>query len=154
MTRQKRWLALLLTVALFVGICNVDVFAAADSEMQVEYLNDGGYIVTELQESGARATNSKTGTKRKSKYDSNDNLEWQIILRGEFTYNGTTSTCNESIIAVNIYDSNFVKKSSSSSKNGNIAKGSATISKKALGVTVSTNTYNLTLTCDKNGNLS
>lgn len=152
---KRRFFTLLLAIIMFTSAFYVEGFATTvDSAPQIEYLADGGYIITTTQETETRATNSKTGTRVKSRYTSNDVLEWQIILRGVFTYTGTTSTCTASSIAVNIYDSNYVKKSSSSSKSGNTAKGSATISKKVLGVTVSTNTYNLTLSCDKDGNLS
>lgn len=151
---KKRFFSFLLAAVVAFSMCSTGVLAAENGKQQVEYLNDGGYIVTEIQETASRAANSKTGTAKKSRYDSSDNLVWQIILRGEFTYNGSTSTCTESVIAVNIYNSAFVKKSSSATKSGNTAKGSATISQKAAGVTISTKTYNLSLSCDKNGKLS
>ena len=152
---KKRFLSLFLAIALIISALSMECFAATDSSRkEIRYLEDGGYIVTTIEESMTRATNTKTGTKRDSKYNSDGTLEWQIILRGVFTYTGTTSTCTESTIAVNIYASNYSEVSRSATKSGNTAYGSATISRKVLGVTIATDTYPLTLTCDKNGNLS
>ena len=152
---KRCFLSLVLAVILVVGMLSIECFAVTtDSQTEIRYLDDGGYIITTIEEAGVRATDSKTGTKTNSKYNSDGSLEWQIILRGVFTYTGTTSTCKESTIAVNIYDSNYNEVSRSATKSGNTASGSATISRKVLGITVSTNTYSISLSCDKNGNLS
>lgn len=152
---KKKILSLLLASAFVFAIFPLSAYATAPiGDEEIEYLQDGGYIVTTVEESQTRASGSKSGTKTKAHYDSNDNLKWKIVLSGQFTYTGSSSTCTSSSVAVNIYDSAYSKKTSSSSKSGNVAYGSATISRKVLGVTISTDTYNLTLTCDKNGNLS
>ena len=152
---SKRIVSAIIAIILVINIVSIECFATGeDNSSEIVYLDDGGYIITTTQEIGTRAADSKTGTHTKSKYDSDGNLEWQIILRGVFTYTGTTSTCTSSTIAVNIYSSNYSKVSSSATKSGNTAYGEATISRKVLGVTVATNTYELSLSCDKNGNLS
>lgn len=152
---KKRIFSLVLAVILVVSMLSTECFAiTTESQSEIRYFNDDGYIVTTIEEVETRATNSKTGTKTNSKYNSDGSLEWQIILRGVFTYTGTTSTCKESTIAVNIYASNCSEVSRSATKSGNTASGSATISRKVLGVTVATNTYPISLSCDKNGNLS
>lgn len=152
---KKKILSLLLAAALVFALLPLSSYATAPiGDEEIEYLQDGGYIVTTVEESHTRASGSKSGTKTKAHYDSNDNLNWKIVLSGQFTYTGTSATCTSASVAVNIYDSAYSKKDSSSSRSGNVAYGSATISRKVLGVTISTNTYNLTLTCDKDGNLT
>lgn len=150
---KHRVISLVLVFVLIISLFTLECLAADTSKTEIEYLEDGSYIITTTQEVYVRATNTKVGTRTKSQYDSDNVLDWQVILRGEFTYTGTSSTCTSSTISVNIYDSAYSKVSSSSSKSGNTANGSATISRKVLGVTVATNTYPLSLSCDKNGNL-
>ena len=151
---KRRVFSLFLVLVTIVSVLSIKCLAADIENSEIEYLEDGGYIITTTQEIYVRATNTKVGTRTRSQYDSDGVLDWQIILSGTFTYTGTTSTCTASSISVNIYDSAYSKVSSSSSKSGNTATGSATISRKVLGVTVATNTYSLSLSCDKNGNLS
>lgn len=150
---KHRVISLVLVFVIIISLLTLECFATDTSKTEIEYLEDGSYIITTTQEVYVRATNTKVGTRTKSQYDSDNVLDWQVILRGEFTYTGTSSTCTSSTISVNIYDSAYSKVSSSSSKSGNTANGSATISRKVLGVTVATNTYPLSLSCDKNGNL-
>lgn len=152
---MKRFLTFFLAALLLVGSVSTECLAIEPSTIsQIEYLEDGSYVITTIEEIGTRATNTKTGSAVKRKYDSNNVLEWTITLTGTFTYTGSSSTCTSSSISVAISDSNFAEVSRSATKSGNTAYGSATIRKKVLGVTVSTNTYDLSLSCDKNGNLS
>lgn len=145
----------ILIVLILVSLLTIECLAVENHAVQeIEYLEDGSYIVTTLQTIGSRATNTKTGTRTKERYNNDDTLAWRIVLRGTFTYNGTTSVCTASTVTVNIYDTAYSKDSSSATKSGNTAYGSATIKRKVLGVTIATNTYNLTLSCDKDGNLS
>lgn len=144
-----------LAVVLVVNIPVTQCFAIEnDIQSEIEYLEDGGYIITTTEELGTRATKTKIGSRTQSKYDSNNTLEWQIVLRGEFTYTGSTASCTAVTIAVNIYNTTYSKVSSSSSRSGNTAYGTAVIAKKALGITISTDTYNLSLSCDANGNFT
>lgn len=152
----KRALSFILIFVLIFSGLSVQSYAATDNTYtQIRYLEDGGYIITTItEETLSRSTSSKTATKRETRYNGDGSMAQQILLRGEFTYTGTTSTCTSSTITVNIYDTAYSKDSSSAWRNGNTAYGSATIKRKVLGVTVATNTYNLSVTCDANGNLS
>lgn len=151
---KRRFLSFIFVIVLAVSMLGIECFATDNkNQTEIRYLEDGSYIITIIQETGSRATNTRTGTTIESYYDSDGNLDWRIVLGGTFTYTGTTATCISSNITVNIYDSSYSKVSSSSSKSGNTASGSATISRKVLGVTVATNTYPLSLSCDKDGNL-
>ncbi len=152
---MKRLILLICVLFISIGLLSIPGYAVTGNTCtEIQYLDDGGYIITTIEESASRATNSKTATKKETQYDSDGSLDWQILLRGTFTYNGTTSVCTASTVTVNIYDTAYSKDSSSATKSGNTAYGSATIKRKVLGVTIATNTYNLTLSCDKDGNLS
>lgn len=152
---KKKIVSLVLTTVLVLALLPFSAGAVeTSSREEIEYLSDGSYIITTIEESVSRASGNKVGTRTKAKYDSNDNLDWEIVLRGVFNYTGTTSSCTASTISVNTYDSAYSKDSSSATRSGNTAYGTATIIQKVLGVTISKDTYNLTLSCDKDGNLS
>ena len=80
--------------------------------------------------------------------------QWKITLTGSFTYTGTGSTCTASNCNVTIYNSIWSVASKSATRSGNTAYGSARMVKKYLGAITFDKTYNLSLTCDKNGNVS
>ena len=68
---KRCFLSLVLAVILVVGMLSIECFAVTtDSQTEIRYLDDGGYIITTIEEAGVRATDSKTGTKTNSKYNS------------------------------------------------------------------------------------
>lgn len=102
----------------------------------------------------SRASNSISASKSYTYRDGKNVIQWKAVLTGSFTYNGSKVTCTSSSIDVTIYDSEWYVVVKSAGKSENIARGSVTIGKKLLGVTVSQHPVSLTLTCDANGNLS
>ena len=56
--------------------------------------------------------------------------------------------------SVSISDSSWYVVSRTASRSGNTATANLTMGRRALGVTVSTSNYTITLSCDKSGNLS
>lgn len=128
---------------------------AAQGEVleEIIWLDNDSYIKVTTQTISPYA--SGTVTKSKSyTYYTGDNAQWEFTLNGTFTYNGVTSTCTSSNCAVSIYDSHWYLVSKSAGKSGNTATATATLGYKYLGITTSKGTYDLTLTCDKNGNVS
>jgi len=111
-------------------------------------LADGDYIVVTLIPAVSRATQVKG--KEYVYYNSADVAEWVMTLTGTFTYDGRTSSCTSSRCTVTIYDdSGWELVSKSATKSGNTAYGRAVFSgPNGLSVPV-----NLTLTCDKDGNV-
>lgn len=126
----------------------------------IEYLPDGSKIETVLVEEehnvSARATEyTKSGTKTRTYTDSNGNVLWWFKLRGQYdVVEGVSSVCTVASYSHSISDSSWSLDSASTSKSGNKAMASATFKKKILFVTTDTYEFDLTLTCDKNGNLS
>ena len=118
------------------------------------WFEDGSSMEFIILENTSRASGTKTGTKQATYRDSTGEVCWIATLTGTFTYTGTSSTCTSSTCNVTIYDNAWYVVSKSSSRSGNTATATVTMGLKVLGVTVSKPTYNLTLTCDKDGNLS
>lgn len=144
-------LALLILLQLPINAGAVEYNVCSE---EIFYFEDGSSMVITILESNSRAAGTKSGTKQCTYRDSEGELSWIATLSGTFTYTGTSSTCTSSSINVTIYDSLWYNVSKSASKSGNTATGTVTMGLKVLGVTVSKPTYNLTLTCDKDGNLS
>ena len=141
--------ALLLSVLPICGYAN-----ETGTVCNVVYFEDCSYMVQELFVVETRASGTKTGSKADTYYKSDGTAEWKVTLTGTFSYTGTSATCTSANVSVTIYNSNWYTISRSSNKSGNVATSSVTMGYKTLGITTSRETSNLTLTCDKNGNLS
>lgn len=150
---MKRVISLLALAGMLVSIFTVNCFAA-ESETTVTYFEDGSYIIDTIEISGARASGSISGSKTRSYYDENGNLDWKAVLNGSFSYTGSSATCTSSSVNVTVYDSSWYTVSKSASKSGNTANASVTMGRKVLGVTVEQKSISISLSCDKNGNLS
>ena len=87
-------------------------------------------------------------------YDANGTLLWDVHLSGEFVYNGKGSTCVKSEITYIIRDSDWKMISCSSTEDGNTAKGEFAIRQYKLGVPLKLIEKTLTITCDKDGNIT
>lgn len=154
---MKKVIAALVTFVLILSMLPVQIaYASQEPELlEVVRYEDGSCLEITLESAPqARASGSLTKTKSYIFKDENNVEQWKISLTGSFTYTGTTSTCTAASCNVTIYQSIWSAASKSASKSGNTAYGTARILRKYLGVTVSDKTYNLTLTCDKNGNVS
>lgn len=149
---MKRILSVLIVGVLLVSVIPVSV--AANENSTVIYLENGDYIVETLTESYSRSAREKTGTKARTYYNSDGSAAWVAVLTGKFTYDGTSATCTSASVSVTIYDSSWYTSSKSASKSGNVASATVTMGYRFLGVTTKTLTADLTLSCDKDGNLS
>ncbi len=151
---MKRTIACLTAVILIISMAGMVSAAEIVQSEDIVYFEDGSYIITNVIQSAARSSNTINGFTRKTYVDANGNTDWQIVLSGTFTYDGTTATCTGSSIDVTIYDNAYYTVSKSAGKSGASAAGSATIGQRFLGITIAKNTYDLTLTCSKDGVLS
>lgn len=129
------------------------VLAAQD---EVVYYEDGSYAVVVMEEENTvtRATNRKTGSKAYKYYTADDELVWTVTLNATFSYNGSSATCTSvNSLNVTIYDDSWRTYSKSSTKSGNTATGYVTM--RYSGLLGSRDIpATVTLSCDKNGNLS
>lgn len=150
---MRKVILLFVLAAMLISLIAVNGFAA-EKEMTVTYFEDGSYIVDTIEVSLARASGSTSGSKTRSYYDNDGVLNWKAVLSGSFTYNDSGATCTSSSVSVTVYDSSWYTISKSSSKSGNTASASVTMDRKVLGVTVEQKAVSISLSCDKNGNLS
>lgn len=131
---------------------------------EIIYFDDGSYCITTINTiestfassctDGILSTNSSiTSTKSTIYYSALHTALWKFNLTASFTYNGSTSTCTSSSSSVDIYDTSWYVNSKTASKSGNKATGTVIMKRNVLGI-ITTRTASLTMTCDKNGNVS
>lgn len=153
---MKRFFCAVLTLLMLACLLPRQTLAAeisATGESTV-YFKDGSYMVTTIEEISTRASGTKTQSKARTYYGSDDEIKWKILLTGTFTYNGTSSTCTSSTCNVDVYASNWYVVSKSAEKSGNEASGTVTMGQTFLGINISKPVHTLTITCDKDGNLT
>ncbi len=150
---KKRIFSALLACLLLVCALSVQAFAQQD---KVIYYDDGSYTVITVHADTVltRATNYKSGNADYRHYTSGNTLQWKATLNATFTYNGSSATCTSvNSLNVTIYSSDWSVGSKSTSKSGNTAYGYLTMNRAIIGGTQGV-PVTLTLSCDKNGNLS
>lgn len=131
------------------------VFAAdtVTLDEDITYLEDGSYVVTVTEEISTWSSRIKHQTKSITFYDSDDIKQWKILLTGMFTYDGTTSTCTDSVCTVTVYDTDkWYIVSETEKEDGNVASCTVVFGQKFLGITIGKPSYTVTITCDKDGN--
>lgn len=145
----------LVITALFAMVSTMYVSALDLTESEnVILLQDGGYILIELDSNDSMARSSTTRSKTYTRYTDDNEMLWKATVTGSFTYNGTTSNCTSSNCTVTLYDDARYTVSKTAWADGNTANATVEMGRKWLGITVSRETYTLTITCDKNGNCS
>lgn len=150
---KKKCISFFVTFLLVICLLPVETFAA---ENRVVYYDDGSYdvITITVDMKATRATGTKTGMITKDRRNSDGELEWRASMKATFTYDGSTSRCTSvDSPSVVIYDNTWSLDSKSCSKSGNTATGNITMAKKLL-LGSGKVPITLTLSCDKNGNLS
>lgn len=153
---MKKRIARLFALLMILALLPVQALAAAD-DSKVVYYSDGSYSVTTIETdacSMARAASTKSGTVKREHFSSAGDLQWKVTLKATFSYNGSTSSCTSvDNVGVNIYNNDWSMISKSSSKSGNTATANVTMGLAQL-IGTSKVPVTLTLSCDKNGNLS
>jgi len=154
---MKRFLSMaLVSVLLVVAFLPINTYASTSTQADenIIYFEDGSYITIELTCAETRASGTKTGSKTYRFNNSNGVEQWRAVLRGTFSYTGSSATCTAASCDVTISNSSFYVVSKDVSKSGNAALCELVMGKKLLGITVSKDTINMQITCDANGNLS
>lgn len=150
---MKRLFVLL--IALSFVICFIPGTAqASETTTSIQYFEDGSYLVTNITVDSSRMT-TKVASKDHTYYSADSELQWKIVVTGEFLYDGITSTCTYATGTYTIYEPGtwgFVSQHSSYS--GNTATHTVTFKSLYLGVTIGTTPFSVSLTCDENGNFS
>lgn len=152
---KKVLTSLLLMLLIFspIEICGLE--SNTSENVYYEYLEDGSYYeITIIENTMTRASSTKKGTKRVKYVDNSNVTVWEVSVTGTFTYDGSSSTCTAASVAATSYTTNWKITSKSASKSGNKATAKATAKYYYDGSLVTTVNKSVTLTCDKNGNLS
>ena len=150
---MKRILSLTMMLMLLLAWFTMSA-QAVETDCQTVHFDDGSYLKITIHETNIRASGSKTGTKNYQYYNTNNELSWSALLRGTFTYNGTSAICTSSVCNVTIYNSSWYEVSKTVGRSGATATCELTMGHKVLGITVSKKNVSMTLTCGANGNLS
>ena len=154
---MKRIYAIFLCILMLVGTSVCPVTAVeGNSTTTVEYLPDGSYIVTVIEEQDTHGTrtNTKVGSKATSCYSSDDVLQWTMTVTGEFLYDGTTATCTYASGVTTVYVTPHWKVTQESSTVGDsTAYYTVTFARWELGVVIQRPTYGVSISCDPDGNL-
>lgn len=109
-------------------------------------------IVLQFEPCGNRSI--ITGHITEKYYSSNNELLWSVKLTGSFTYNGVVSNCTNAYTTINFYQSGWSVISENTTHNANVAATTVELGKNVLGIVYPMRTVNLSITCDKDGNLS
>lgn len=150
---MKRFICGILLAALIIPLIPLNGNAAWGTE-NIIYLDDGSYIIIEIDQQDARTTGTKTGSKTYTYTAKNGDVEWTAVQRGTFSYTGSSSTCTSSSCDVSIDNTAWYVYSKISEKSGNSATTELTMGRKVLGITVDKYSISLKISCDANGNLS
>lgn len=153
---MKQYLRTFLLILLILAMLPINTLATTDRQEaeNIIYLDDGCYIIVELLFTESRVSGTKTGSKTYTYYGSDDVELWRAVLRGTFTYTGTSSTCTAVSCDITISNSSWYIVSKTTSKSAGSAIGELTMGLKFLGITIDKETVNMRITCDANGNLS
>ena len=150
---MKRLFTTIAVVAML--LCMVPFTAqAAEADTQIEYFEDGSYLVTETEIINTRML-TKVGSKTATYYNANDEIQWKVYVTGEFLYDGTTSTCTYASGTTTIYNTSYWRKNTDyTTYNGNSATYTVIFDYYVLGFHTDTLDCSIPITCDENGNIS
>ena len=131
----------------------------SDNESRL-YFDDGSYLITVIEEgddalvSPASVSQTKTGSKTSTYYNSDNKALWYVKVTGTFSYGNGSSKCTSASVTAASNDSNWKISDKSASKSKNAATAEATAKRYVLNITVQTITKSVTLTCSSTGKLS
>lgn len=148
---MRKLLAFCFAIILTIS-CITPVLAFEDSKviMYQEYTLDNGITVIDtVTERSISRSSSKDYTRQKT-FVADGSVIGVISIYGKFTYDGTTvSVVSKSVTQTDTYDGWNYKQNSFTSSGGTI-----TLDAKLTKLLVMNIPFTMTLSCDKNGNIS
>lgn len=163
---MKKVIALLMTLCLMTSAFFAFATETAESKTEkqlvsqkTEYYEDGTYavitITQEVSKSSRGTVSSISGSKDYTRTGTSGEALYRFTVHGTFTVTtGVHAMCTASSYSVNIFNDAWSNKSASTYEYSNQAIGNATFTKKVLFVTTDTETPQVILSCDANGQLS
>lgn len=150
---MKKMIIILLCVVFIFSHTSININALENNE--IEYLDNGYYIITAInEETVLKSTKTKTGTKTKKFYNSNNQVIWSVSVHGTFTYTGNSSKCTAATVSTTCPGSTWKIISSNASKSGNKAIANAVAGQYIGGQLSYKVSASVTLTCSVSGKLS
>lgn len=144
---KKLFVYLLLVACFLFPNCNA-IPAAPNYEIQ--YLDNGDYIITEIYTSDTILHTSTSKSKKASYYSQDHTFIFSVTISASFNYTyGVRASATSANAIVDIASSSAVFKSKNSYVSGNTAYGTATVSYQG-----SDKTLNVNISCDIYGNIS
>lgn len=162
MKRASMFLSAFLAVALVLSLWTAPTAVAAplsavetdslSSSSEITYFSDGSYLVTELvvADVSTLATNTVSGGKKITSYNSSGSALWDFTVTGTFRYTGSSATATAASYSYTIYSSAWKLKTATAYCSGNQAIAEGTFKQLVLLTHYST----VTLTCSATGVLS
>lgn len=156
---KKLMISSLLTLFLLVPypttVSHAENSTAVTSSTITEFYDDNSYsIITITEYINNSILSSKTGSKTITHFNSSDEQVWTYTITGNYTYNGSSSSCTSVSDSYSISNNNWHINSHSCWKSGNTAYGSVTMDYKLLGITINSVSKSLNLSCSPSGVLS
>ena len=159
---MKRMISILnVGVVLFVFSATVSA-ADVNPDVEIEYFDDGSYLITTFEEGSSHfgvsafSTNAKNVTKSKTVkyYDSNKVARWYVKVTGTFLYGKGVAKCTSSSVSAGTYGKIWKIVSKSAGKSGNAATAKATAKQYYNGTVIKTINKTVKLTCSSTGSFS
>ncbi|MBQ6873434.1 MAG: hypothetical protein IJO24_03935 [Clostridia bacterium] len=174
---MKKVISIVLVLVLFTF--PLTPFAQAASNAQIEYFEDGSYMIISSEEDIEHEDNevslgfieklikairklinlilgkSNVQTVKDIKYvhyyDKNGVRLWSVYVEGTFTYNSKSATCTNASTKYYIYDNDWEMIYCNAEKSGATATANFKIRQYKLGIPLKVIERAVTLTCDENG---
>ena len=150
-TFMKKLISILLCVLFLFSFAGLTV-SASEARLvseEIQYLDNGDYIVTRIYEDAiSPLANVKSGQKKQDYYVGNKHI-FSVTVNGSFSYTGSTATATSAASTVAIYnaDATYVSKNAYTAGPNAVASGTVKYSG-------SNRTLTVQLTCSGNGTLS
>lgn len=157
---MKKTISITLCFAILLSIFSMSVSAGnveaeATINSSVTIFEDGSYCVTTISEDSSdiqpcATSSTKTATKSSRYYNSAGELQFTVLVRGKFTYNGSTATATYANYGYSISDTSWTFSSGEASRSGATATAKCTFRLTLL----YSKTLSVSLTCSPTGVLS
>ncbi|MBQ2245168.1 MAG: hypothetical protein IIV61_04945 [Oscillospiraceae bacterium] len=148
---MKKTFSIILCFVLFISLA-LPTYAAGQSEViySQEYtLEDGTTVKDEIIVHGLARTSYKTATRRAT-ISKDDTTIAIIAFQATFRFDGSTvAVISKSVTQTDTYEGWSYKQTSFTSSGGTV-----TLEGKLTKLLIFNNSFTMTLTCDKNGNIS
>ena len=153
MYKNKIRIGIILILSLLFMSSSFAYAAPSSAQVIKEYLDDGSYFETVITSSSTRST-IRNASKTTTYKNADGEALWDVKVTANFEFNGSTSKCTSAVASANSYNKVWKILDKRSNRNGNSGSATALAGSYLGGVFVGSMSKTVTLTCDKNGNLS